>query len=75
MDTLGKRLEGSRKRKVMTQSELARAAHVALITVTRLEGDKIDNPRPSTIRSLASALGVDPAWLLFGDDVLGGIAA
>lgn len=75
MQTLGQRLEVSRKRKVMTQAEVAQEAKVALITVTRLEGDKIDNPRPSTVRSLAKVLDVDPAWLLFGDDRLGEIAA
>ncbi len=26
------------------------------------------NPRPDTVRRLAGALGVDPAWLLFGDE-------
>ncbi len=70
MDTLGQRLEDARRRRVMTQAELAKAAGVALITVTRLEnsGDN-PSPRPATVRRLAGALGIDPAWLLFGEGV------
>ena len=69
MQTLGQRLEDARRRGVMTQAELAQAAGVALITVTRLENDSgTGNPRPETVRRLARALGVDPAWLLFGDE-------
>jgi transcriptional regulator with XRE-family HTH domain len=55
----------------MTQADLARAADVALITVTRLENSgETANPRPETIRRLARALKVDPAWLLFGEEDL-----
>lgn len=76
METLGQRLENIRRRRVMTQAELATAAGVALITVTRLENDAgSGNPRPDTVRRLARALGVDPAWLLFGDGPSEGKAA
>jgi transcriptional regulator with XRE-family HTH domain len=75
MQTLGERLENARRRSVMTQAELAHASGVALITVTRLEGNKIENPRPATIRRLAEALDVDPAWLLFGDEPFEGKVA
>ena len=68
METLGQRLKHARQRAVMTQAELAHAAGVALITANRLENDAIDNPRPETVRRLARALSVDPAWLLFGGD-------
>ena len=69
METVGQRLEAARRRRIMTQAELAQAAGVALITVTRLENDRGGgNPRPDTVRRLAKALDVDPAWLLFGDD-------
>ncbi len=68
MDTLGQRLKFTRSRVVMTQAELAQAAGVALITVNRLENNAIDNPRPDTVRKLARALDVDPAWLLFGEE-------
>ena len=78
METIGQRLEAARRRRVMTQAELAQAAGVALVTVTRLENDVgSGNPRPGTIRRLAEVLNVDPAWLLFGDDVteVGKVAA
>ncbi len=76
METLGQRLEASRRRRVMTQAEVAQAAGVALITVTRLENESgTGNPRPETIRRLAKALDVDPAWLLFGDPASEGKAA
>lgn len=76
MDTFGRRLETSRRRAVMTQAELAQAAGIALITVTRLENDAgTGNPRPATIRRLADVLNVDPEWLLFGADPFEGKAA
>ena len=69
MDTIGQRLEAVRRRRLMTQAALAQAAGVALITVTRLENaDEGANPRPDTVKKLARALDVDPAWLLFGED-------
>ena len=69
METFGTRLKEARQRKVLTQAELAHAAGVALITVNRLENDAIEDPRPGTVRKLAQALDVDPAWLLFGDEM------
>jgi transcriptional regulator with XRE-family HTH domain len=68
METMGQRIRHARQRRVLTQEELAHAAGVALITVNRLENDAIENPRPATVRKLAGALEVGPAWLLFGDD-------
>jgi len=71
METLGQRLGATRRRNVMTQAELAAAAGVSLITVTRLEnGGEEANPRPTTVRRLAKALDVEPAWLLFGGEEL-----
>lgn len=67
-ETLGIRLEAARRRGLLTQAELADAAGVSLITINRLENDQgTGNPRPDTIRKIADALEVDPAWLLFGD--------
>jgi transcriptional regulator with XRE-family HTH domain len=68
METFGQRLTHARRRRLLTQAELAQQAGVALITVTRLENAKGEaNPRPDTVRKLARVLEVDPAWLLFGD--------
>jgi len=68
METLGERIRSSRERRIMTQGDLAQAAGLALVTVNRIENDAIENPRPGTIRKIAAALGVNPAWLLFGEE-------
>jgi transcriptional regulator with XRE-family HTH domain len=75
METIGQRIVFARRRKVMSQAELARAAGVAPVTVTRLENDVNENPRPATIRKLAEALNVSPGWLLYGDEFFEGKAA
>lgn len=66
--TMADRVAALRRRRVMTQADLAHAAGVALITVTRIENGYGGSPRPATVRRLAEALGVDAAWLLFGED-------
>lgn len=75
MESLGRRIEETRRRRMMTQADLAERAHVSLITVTRLENDASTNPRVSTVRAIAEALAIDPAWLLFGDEEYEGKAA
>jgi transcriptional regulator with XRE-family HTH domain len=76
METFGQRLEAMRRRRVLTQADLAHAAGVALITVTRLENETgASNPRPATVRRLAKALKVPPAWLLFGEEASKKLAA
>src|ERR1700677_5156289 len=54
----GDRVRNARKRRRMTQSELAQAAGVALITVKKIEQGAYRTMRMETARSLASALGV-----------------
>lgn len=72
MDGIGARLQAARLGKVWTQADLAGAAGVPVVTISRIEnGHHAGRPRQSTIRKLAGALGVDPAWLLFGDDAGG----
>jgi transcriptional regulator with XRE-family HTH domain len=69
VQALGTRLQQTRKRKVLSQEELAAAAGVPVVTISRIENGHAANPRPSTVRKLAAALGVEPGWLLFGDEV------
>jgi len=52
-----------RRRKGLTQTELAALAGVSRITIARLEG-AIDEPRPTTTRKVATALGVEPEDLM-----------
>jgi transcriptional regulator with XRE-family HTH domain len=40
---------------------------VAVVTISRLESGHGDTPRQSTVRKLAEALDVEPAWLVFGE--------
>ena len=76
MDTIGRRVRHLRERRAWSQRDLAARAGVTLLTVFRVEHDQFAHrPRPSTIRKLAEALGVDPGWLLFGDEGQGKVAA
>ena len=67
METIGDRLRSSRQRKVWSQSELSDRSGVAKVTIARIEsGWSGKRPYPRTLRQLAEALGVDPAWLRDG---------
>lgn len=69
MDSFGERVRQLRQANVMTQAELAEKAGLSWITVARLETGKGGaNPRPATVRALATALKVSPTWLLMGDE-------
>jgi transcriptional regulator with XRE-family HTH domain len=67
MDTFAERLAEVRRLKLMTQEDLADAAGLSAATVTRLETVVETNPRVVTVKRLAKALDVDPAWLLWGE--------
>ena len=75
METLGERLATARRRRMLTQTELANEAQVGVVTVSRLENDQGSNPRMSTVRRLADVLDVDASWLLFGEEEWTGKAA
>ena len=59
---IGQRLREIRISKFMTQVELAEAAGIHQDQVGRIERDEVE-PRLSTIRKLAAALGVPPSEL------------
>ncbi len=60
---IGKNLRRLRERRLLTQAQLGKAAGVHRDQVSRIERDEVE-PRFSTIRKLAEALGVDPAELV-----------
>jgi transcriptional regulator with XRE-family HTH domain len=60
---VGDRLKALRIRRALTQEELAQKAGLSKNAVNRLEVDKAE-PRMSTLRKLAQALGVDPSELI-----------
>lgn len=55
-------LKAARERALLTQAELAAKAGVSEVTINRIEADRHD-PRFSTIKKLALALGVTPEEL------------
>ncbi len=64
------KLRRARERKVLSMRELSRLSGVANDGIIAYErGDQ--EPRPSTIRKLAAALGIDPADLLAADAAAG----
>ncbi len=67
--SVGARVRSVRDRRVWTQGDLARESGVPVVTISRIENDRHEGqPRPSTVRRLAAALGVEPAWVLFGEE-------
>ncbi|MDP9439019.1 MAG: helix-turn-helix domain-containing protein [Actinomycetota bacterium] len=61
---LKEKLRVERRRAALTQEELAKRAGVGVATIARIEGGKMDEPRVSTLRKLAKALGIEPRDLL-----------
>ncbi len=60
---IGTQLRAARERALLTQEELGTRAGVQPLTISRIETDKVE-PRYSTIRKLANALGVESSELL-----------
>ena len=61
---LKEKLREARRRAALTQGELAEKAGVGINTIVRIETGEIEEPRVSTLRKLARALGTTPAQLL-----------
>ena len=49
----------------LTQEELAERAGITATALSRIERNEAE-PRPSTLRKLAAALGVEPRYLIKG---------
>jgi transcriptional regulator with XRE-family HTH domain len=60
---IGQNLKEAREQALMTQRELSEASGVGHDQISRIETDKVD-PRFSTIKRLAAALGIDPRELV-----------
>jgi transcriptional regulator with XRE-family HTH domain len=61
---LKEKLREARRRAALTQGELAEKAGVGINTIVRIETGEIEEPRVSTLRKLARALGLEPRDLL-----------
>ena len=64
---IGDRLRNLRKRKLLTQEQLAERSGVGIATIVRVERNQVE-PRGSTIRKLAEALSVEPEELVKAGD-------
>ena len=60
---IGDKVRGTRKRKLMTQKQLANKSGVGVNTIIRIERNQVE-PQGRTIRKLAAALDVAPSDLL-----------
>ena len=67
------RLLEVRRQRALSQRELSKLAGVSRVTIVRLEAGGED-PFPTTVRKLATALNVDPSELM-GTDEQGKAAA
>ena len=61
---IGDRLRGLRKRRLLTQEQLAKRSGVGVATITRVERNQVE-PQAGTLRKLAEALGVEVPILFF----------
>lgn len=66
MTTLAERLASARKAKDLSQSDLARLIGVKPQTIQAIEAGRVDKPR--NIVAIAKALGIEPGYLLTGDE-------
>jgi transcriptional regulator with XRE-family HTH domain len=60
---VGDRIKHLRDARALTQDELAEMAGITVAALSRIERNNAE-PRPTTRRKLAKALGVDPSELL-----------
>jgi transcriptional regulator with XRE-family HTH domain len=60
---VGDRIKHLRDARALTQDELAEKAGITVAALSRIERNNAE-PRPTTRRKLAKALGVDPSELL-----------
>jgi len=61
------RVRAARLARGMTQAQLAAAAVVSTVTVSRMEKNADYRPIPATLAAVARALRVRPAWLATGE--------
>lgn len=70
MSPIGDRIRQVREREVWGQAELARAAGISVTGLWQIEhGHR--HPRPSTVRKIATALGLSARDLVEGSEPIG----
>ena len=66
MEHIGDRIRAVRKRRALTQAELAQAAGLSTDAIVKLENGRHE-PRPKTVRALADTLEVPVEALTAGE--------
>ena len=66
--TLGKRIKQARELKGVTLNDVAEKIGVAKSTIQRYENGKISTPKLPVVHAIASALEVNPSWLVGKSD-------
>ena len=66
LGTLGQRMRYKRLDKGWTQEQLAARASTNQAVIQKIENGK--SLRPRKINEIAAVLGVNPAWLMFGEE-------
>ena len=64
---IGERVRAVRKRRALTQMELASEAGLSVDTISKVENG-LHEPRPPTVRKLAAALRVEVEVLTVGEE-------
>jgi DNA-binding XRE family transcriptional regulator len=67
MKFVGAKLRRLREERFVSQRDLAKRAEVSPTTILHLETGDNPNPRLSTVRKIAEALGIDPNELVERD--------
>jgi transcriptional regulator with XRE-family HTH domain len=55
---IGQKIRELRRRRLLSQRDLAKLAHVTHVTIQHLETGATAKPRPRTLRKIAEALGI-----------------
>jgi transcriptional regulator with XRE-family HTH domain len=69
MKTFGERVSDARKRKGLSQDQIAQAAGVSRSAIAQWETGRVENVDARALRGAARALGVSVDWLLDGEAV------
>lgn len=67
-EEIGARIKAARISRGLTQEELADAAGISRPAVTMWEAGDVNNIRPKHLFRAATALGVEPQWIVTGEE-------
>lgn len=70
MDSIAKRVLGTRKKTGLTQGDIAKALGISINNVSKWERGLAEPRKPEHIDKLAKLLGVSKVFLMFGEEYL-----